>query len=321
MVCKIIQMGVILGNSLSVSYFTFKDEYWSIYYVKPYARMPVFLIGVLAGCSYFTYKKEDPETQRIAKIIEAIAHSQSRALLSGVLGFLIMIVMVTFMQVINNFPNDVSTGTNLFYLLFSRPLFITGFSMLCLPIIANSHPFRPLKDFLSHSFWTPFSRLSYGAFLSHGIFMQFREYNTERGQWGCAFDAILFFFAYWSLSFLISFLMSVTVESPIAALWYEFAVKKADSQEDAFYHSQSAKSVYRDKNYSIAKEVIENKKKQMLEESDGKKKRKPSVDTEDLEEHENTAANNKIQNEQEEEAEEIVEKAQPNKKLFVYKQK
>jgi hypothetical protein len=55
-------MSVILANSLSVSYFTFKDEYWTVFYVKPYARITVFLIGVLAGCSYFTFKKEEPES-------------------------------------------------------------------------------------------------------------------------------------------------------------------------------------------------------------------------------------------------------------------
>ncbi len=55
-------MSVILANDLSISYFTYKDEYWTIYYVKPYSRMPVYLIGVLAAVSYFSYKYEDIET-------------------------------------------------------------------------------------------------------------------------------------------------------------------------------------------------------------------------------------------------------------------
>lgn len=68
----LIQMIVILANSLSVSYFTYNDEYWTVYYVKPYSRLPVFLVGVIAGCSYYTFKREDEETiegHRIAKII------------------------------------------------------------------------------------------------------------------------------------------------------------------------------------------------------------------------------------------------------------
>lgn len=57
----VIQMCVILANSLSVSYFTYKDEYWSIYYVKPYARIPGCLIGVLCGCTYYSFRREHPE--------------------------------------------------------------------------------------------------------------------------------------------------------------------------------------------------------------------------------------------------------------------
>ena len=59
--CTVIQLCIILANKLSVSYFTYKDEYWSIYYVKPYARLPVYLIGILFGCSYYSYKSEHPE--------------------------------------------------------------------------------------------------------------------------------------------------------------------------------------------------------------------------------------------------------------------
>lgn len=79
-------MGIIIANSLSVSYFTYKDEYWTIYYVKPYARIPVFLIGVLAGASYYTFKWDEPESQRIAKVIEAIQYSPIRATVSAIVG-------------------------------------------------------------------------------------------------------------------------------------------------------------------------------------------------------------------------------------------
>lgn len=54
-------MSVILANDLSVSYFTYDDEYFTIYYVKPYARIPAFLLGMLAGCLYFSFKSEPIE--------------------------------------------------------------------------------------------------------------------------------------------------------------------------------------------------------------------------------------------------------------------
>lgn len=140
------------------------------------------------------------------------------------------------MQLINNTPNTVSTFTNVIYLLVNRPLFIIGFTMFIMPILVGSTVFRPIKNFLSHSFWVPLSRLSYGAFLCHGIFMQFREYNVERGEWGSGLDAFLFFLAFWTFSFLFSFGMALVFEFPISSLWYEFAIKK-EEKRDAFYHS------------------------------------------------------------------------------------
>lgn len=127
-----------------------------------------------------------------------------------------MVLMVSFLQMMNNLPNNVSRSGNLMYLLISRPIFIIGFSMNIFPILIGSDVFKPIRKLLSSSFWYPFSRLSYGAFLSHGIFMQFREFNVERGQWGCAFDAILMFLAYVTFSFLFSLYMALTLELPIS---------------------------------------------------------------------------------------------------------
>jgi len=110
-------MSLILANDLSVSYFTYKDEYFTVLYVKPYTRLPPFLIGVLAGCAYFTYRREDPEEMLVARIYQALTYSNPKAIISHILGAVLMILMVTFLQVINNAPNGVSQVGNLFYLL------------------------------------------------------------------------------------------------------------------------------------------------------------------------------------------------------------
>jgi hypothetical protein len=51
-------MIVILKNDFSASYFTYKDEYWQVFYEKPWARIPAFFLGLIWGCSYFSYKHE-----------------------------------------------------------------------------------------------------------------------------------------------------------------------------------------------------------------------------------------------------------------------
>ncbi len=129
---------------------------------------------------------------------------------------------------INNSPNGVPEFYNLLYLLVHRPLFIAGFTMMVFPILvadSEASPCRPIRDFLSHAFWVPFSRLTYGALISHGIWMQFREFNTERGTWGSGLDAFLFFLAYLTFSFLFSFITAMIWEQPIATLWFELVQK------------------------------------------------------------------------------------------------
>ena len=180
---------------------------------------------------------------------------------------------------------------------------------------------------MAHPFFVPFSRLSYGAFLSHGIWMQFHEFNSERGTWGCGLDAFLFFLSYLSFSYLFSFITAMIWEQPIASMWYEFIIRPQleGAKGDAFYHSQSAKSVYRDKKKpskgsaveSTIADIIQNKKR-LLEGKEGKsdeenignitinrRQRKGSDDTEDLEEAPETASSD----------------SPGSKKLYVYKPK
>jgi len=58
---SLISLSVIIKNNLSASYFTYKDEYWTVFYEKPFARLPAYLIGIVWGCSYYSYKHERDE--------------------------------------------------------------------------------------------------------------------------------------------------------------------------------------------------------------------------------------------------------------------
>jgi hypothetical protein len=49
---------VIVKNEFSASYFTYKDTYWTVFYEKPWARLPAYLVGIICGCSYYSYKHE-----------------------------------------------------------------------------------------------------------------------------------------------------------------------------------------------------------------------------------------------------------------------
>jgi hypothetical protein len=95
--CVIIQMIVILTNSLSASYFTYNDEYWTVYYVKPYTRYPGFIIGVLSGCIYYSYKTEHHEINKLTTALDKIKSNNVIAAMWMIFGTFFMMLMVIIM--------------------------------------------------------------------------------------------------------------------------------------------------------------------------------------------------------------------------------
>jgi tryptophan-rich sensory protein len=63
--CSIFSLTVIVKNDLSASYFSYKDEYWNVFYEKPFSRVPAYLIGLIWGCCYFSYKHEQSDEELI----------------------------------------------------------------------------------------------------------------------------------------------------------------------------------------------------------------------------------------------------------------
>jgi peptidoglycan/LPS O-acetylase OafA/YrhL len=55
-----IQLIIINTNDLKASYLTYQDEYWTLYYYKPYTRIHGYLVGVWFGCIFYSYKHETP---------------------------------------------------------------------------------------------------------------------------------------------------------------------------------------------------------------------------------------------------------------------
>ena len=80
----------------------------------------------------------------------------------------------------------------------------------------------PITASLEHSFWYPLARLSYGAYLSAGIFMLYHMYDKERGLWASEMDSFFLFMAYLSFAYLFSFLITIMVEKPCHNLFDTF---------------------------------------------------------------------------------------------------
>ena len=168
---------------------------------------------------------DDREIERnwLIILIHQTSKSSKQGLLSMTAGCVLMWLTVKCLVWIN-----LSASTNewlqVFYLLLERPLFVAGASLVLWPCLMSSPFVRPVSEFMASSFWYPLARLTYGAYLSHGIFMLFKTYNSETGTFACEFDAFLLFFAYVTFAFLFSFFCTVLIEIPCLRLADTFLI-------------------------------------------------------------------------------------------------
>ena len=143
-----------------------------------------------------------------------LAHNKLSALIVIVLGIVVSVVLVTIVTSINAQPIDSMFFFNMLFLMFQRPLFVSAISLAFAPILLRNPLTYPITAMFEHSFWFPLARLSYGAYLSAGIFMLFRTYNMERGLWASELDALFLFMAYMSFAYLFSFVITLIIEKP-----------------------------------------------------------------------------------------------------------
>lgn len=158
----------------------------------------------------------------LVAILNRLSVNKMGAIFVLLAAILVKMVLVGIVTAINDKPLDAMPFANMIFLMFQRPLFVIAGALGFSPILLRNPFTYPLTAFLEHSFWYPLARLSYGAYLSHGIFMLFRTFNMERGMWACEIDAFFLFMAYLSFAYLFSFLITIMVEMPCHNLFSTF---------------------------------------------------------------------------------------------------
>lgn len=158
----------------------------------------------------------------LVALLYNLASSKLSAIVVIVLGFAVSCVLVWIVTGINAQPIDSMMFLNTVFLMFQRPIFVCAISLAFAPILLRNPLTYPITAMFEHSFWFPLARLSYGAYLSAGIFMLFRTYNMERGLWACEIDSFFFFMAYLSFAYLFSFIITMLVELPCLNLFDTF---------------------------------------------------------------------------------------------------
>lgn len=236
-----IQMYQIFANDFSPNYLTFRDEYWTLYYKKPFPHFHSFNIGMTFGCLYFTFKyQEFKQGSLVSAFFKTLKNNKANAISMFILGFLLQAIVC----ILNKFNNNHKTGFvwNFFFLILSRPIFAIGHSFIVLPLIMQNKGLEPVTNVLSHKYWIPLARLSYGVFLCNSIFMEFREFNLQHGEWVQGFNMSLLFLSFLALSFCFSTITYLFVEAPMANLLNALFVANTKDKNDQFFHSQSAKA-------------------------------------------------------------------------------
>jgi len=156
-----------------------KYSYWA--YSKPYTRIPAYFVGIVTA--WILDELEQRGITRETRSLSAFAKTSAKvvaAICFAILTFLVFAPTTDF----GTNKNSWSIFTSIMFIDFSRPLWAICFGVLTLLCYYDYLPL--VNGFLSHSWWTPLARLTYGAYLVHplviklaaGRSIQFYTFNS-----------------------------------------------------------------------------------------------------------------------------------------------
>jgi len=141
------------------------DEHYQAYslyaYSKPYTRIPTYFVGIAAAWILLAMEKRG-----ITKQTGWVGPIASTLLWIFAIGLTTTIVLLpaTDHGYRKNTWSDIQS---MIFLTFSRPMWGVCWAILTFLCYYGHAPIT--NGLLSHSFWTPFARLTYGAYLCHPL--------------------------------------------------------------------------------------------------------------------------------------------------------
>mmetsp|Transcript_47209 Transcript_47209/g.112163 ORF Transcript_47209/g.112163 Transcript_47209/m.112163 type:complete len:651 (+) Transcript_47209:77-2029(+) len=139
-------------------------EYSYYAYSKPYTRAPAYFVGVAAA--WVLQTMEERGITRESQIFgrkQALATTAAALLAGGVLCLIVFIPSTDFGTSRNSWNNFESV------LLLDFGRFFWALSWAVITLLCYYGHLPLVNSFLSHRFWTPFVRLTYGAYLMHPL--------------------------------------------------------------------------------------------------------------------------------------------------------
>eukprot|EP01113_Clastostelium_recurvatum_P020526 TRINITY_DN242_c0_g1_i2.p1 TRINITY_DN242_c0_g1~~TRINITY_DN242_c0_g1_i2.p1 ORF type:complete len:679 (-),score=198.27 TRINITY_DN242_c0_g1_i2:79-1908(-) len=141
------------------------DQFNSILYNKPYARMAAYVQGIVVAF-LLQYDSIDLVSNRLVRYVGYIV--------SFAVTWCPTYLTTSFWEAGGKWP----LMSNLMYITFSRTGFV-GAIMFVMYAMYKGHGFL-LRPFLSHPFWVPLARLTYTAYLLHPIIIFVQYFSTPQ---------------------------------------------------------------------------------------------------------------------------------------------
>jgi len=206
---------MIIANHFDIcsSLLKFTDDHSKFYGEAPYARIPPYLVGILAAYFYVLSKTEGTLPNRLLKKLYNAVILRSLCYLMGV-GVAISMIYLQYHQ-INYYKKD-RRWIDILNLAFSKSLFVLGMFIFCLPGFAGKG--RLLQLISASRPMAVLSRLTYGVYLTHQGFIEFYVYTMHTSMFVSYSELSLVFLFIVTMGYIAAIFCFFVIESPIFSL-------------------------------------------------------------------------------------------------------
>jgi len=184
---------------------------FSKYYVKPYIRIPPFLIGILFALVYKEYKEQSGSSYKILNSIK-----QSKIAKNSILfiGFALMLLLTFLPRQVQLKDDAWPDWVHITWRAFQKSAYVVATTMVILPSLLGDNTL--LKRFLCHPLLVPLARLSFTAYLVH-LFWIYQSYFSATSSFHFTYGNVTYnTLATGTVSFIGGLILSLLIEVPMA---------------------------------------------------------------------------------------------------------
>jgi peptidoglycan/LPS O-acetylase OafA/YrhL len=253
---------IVLG---SFTLFTLTSQVFSIYYFEMnyytktysdlfYIQAPNRLLPYLMGIFFCVLYKEHRKTEGFYAPLKKIRDFfYNKPWIKYVLYIVCLPIMYEMVFIRNYFDNLGEEPSNIVYCLheiFNRTIFIFCLMLIMYPTLLGQGEF--LKRFLGHPIFCPFARLTYGAYVFHPFYYINNYWFALHGYYFTQFMYITNSIGTAAVSYFLSFVMTLLVESPANLLvrtFLEGARSDSPPKKQALIEEESLTKLTEKKDY------------------------------------------------------------------------